>query len=398
MVMKIAGVVAEFNPFHKGHAALLAAARQNGATHIVAVMSGNFVQRGDFAVTDKRVRAHAALFGGADLVVGLPVAYATSTAQRFAQGAVSLLAACGCVSMLCFGSEAGDASALRELLAALEGEAVRERMRSHLAQGLTFAKARQLAVAALHGTTLATHLASPNNILALEYLHAAQRLGWSPEFFTLRRTGAAHDAPAPGCGYASASYLRARALDFDTLARYIPAPSLAVLRQAAADSLYPADSEKLAYAVLARLRMLEPAQLLHLPDLSEGLENRLYEAIRRAAGLADVYAYLKSKRYTLARIRRLVLHAFLGVTARDCETPPPYLHVLGFNARGKEALAEISRNALLPVGAQLVRLRGQSPACGRTVELECRTTDLYTLALPRPRPCGYELSASGIFL
>jgi len=398
--MKTAGIVAEFNPFHSGHAALIQAVRGEGATHVAAVMSGNFVQRGSLAITDKRVRAHCALLGGADLVLELPVSAATATAQQFARGAVGLLAATGCVDILCFGSESGDARGLSELARAVDARPVTAAMTPLLGQGLTFARARQLAVEQELGSRLGRQLGRPNNALGVEYLRAAHSLGWQPRIFTMARRGAAHDEafPAPGGSYASASYLRTVAGDWDKLARFMPEDSVSLLRRAGADGLYPVDPARLETAVLAVLRGLSPEALAALPDLSEGLENRLWNAIRGAASLEELYAKCKTKRYTLARVRRLVLHAFLGITGEDVRTLPPYLRVLGFGHRGRELLARMADTATLPVGSRLTRLREAGPEALRFALLEERSTDLYTLAMPVPRPCGYELRASGVYL
>ena len=394
--MKTAGIVAEFNPFHNGHAALIHAAREGGATHVAAVMSGNFCQRGSLAVTDKRIRTRCALLGGVDLVLELPLPWATATAQRFGAGAVALLAGTGCVDMLCFGSECGDTAALEQAAGAVDDPALRAPLAQGLEQGLTFARARQLAVGSVAGPQAARLLAHPNNALAVEYLRGARQIGWRPELFTIARRGAAHDAPQPEGAFASASHLRTIALDFSALARFMPAPCAALLEDAHSRGLYAADPAKLETAVLARLRCLAPGALRELPDLSEGLENRLYNAIRTAASLEELYALAKTKRYTLARIRRLVLHAFLGVTARDIQQSPPYLRILGFNGAGREILSRMLPS--LPADTRLARLRERGDACRRLAELEERATDLYTLALPRPRPCGYELRAGGVYI
>lgn len=393
--MRIGGVVAEFNPFHNGHRALADSARERGVTHLVAAMSGNFVQRGDLAITEKRIRAACALAGGFDLVLELPVAWAMAPAPTFARGAVGLLAACGCVEALCFGSESGDAGILRSLAEAVEDRRVEAALREHLARGVTFAKAREQAVEQVLGGELAAHLKSPNDLLGVEYLRQAKKLGWEPQPVVVRRRGASHDAHGPAGGSASASWLRLHANSQGLLARYMPPASAELLAAAREDGLFPAEADRLEAAVLARLRTLEPEELQALPDLSEGLENRLYAAIRSAGALEELAGALKTKRYTLARVRRLILSAFLGLTDRDAAGIPPYLHILGFNQRGREILAELGKTDPPPCEASLARLRRLGGRCEQTALLESRTTDLYTLALPRPLPCGYDMTATG---
>ncbi|MCL2580698.1 MAG: nucleotidyltransferase family protein [Oscillospiraceae bacterium] len=391
--MKIGGVVAEFNPFHNAHAAVCAAARQTGVTHMVAVMSGNFVQRGDFAVTDKRVRAACALAGGIDLVLEIPLPWAMATAQTFARGGIGLLAGCGCVDLLTFGSESADLPSLQALAQGIDSPALEARLREILPTGQTYAKARELAAREVLGDALAGRLSSPNDLLGIEYLRAANALGWNPEILLVKRKGVAHDAGKPSGGYASASYLRDQTLDFDTLARFIPPQSLTLLKQAADDGLYPADKSKLETATLAHLRRLSRADLANLPDISEGLENRLYAAIRNAGSTAGLAGAIKTKRYTLARVRRLILSGFLGLRRENSAGLPPYARILGLNTRGEEILEKMKKTATLPVDASLARLARVNDRCKTIAGLEELAGDLYALTLPMPRACGFEKKA-----
>jgi len=394
---RVWGVAAEFNPFHSGHAALLTAMRRRGASHLVAVMSGHVVQRGDFAVTDKWTRAHCALEHGVDLVLELPLAYACAPARRFGMGAVGLLRATGLVEGLFFGSECGDAGRLRQAARLVESPPVRQGLPEHLSRGLTFAQARQQAVAAVD-PLLAELLRTPNNNLAIEYLRAARELDWNPEIFTIPRQGAAHDDPETGGGIASATGLRKLGQDFDAMAPHLPPRCLALYRTAAREGRYPAAPSRLDAAILSALRQLPPERLSTLPDLSEGLENRFAKAIRAAVSLEELQGLLKTKRYTLARVRRLILCAYLGVTRADADSPPPYLRVLGFTGRGEELMREMKHTALLPVDTRLARLRDLGGCCGRFAGLEANCTNLYTLCLPTPRPCGWEYTGKGVFL
>lgn len=390
--MRIGGVITELNPFHNGHAYLCRTLRERGITHLVAVMSGNFVQRGDFAITEKRVRAACALSSGFDLVIELPVAWSVATAQAFARGGTGLLAGCSCLDALCFGSECGDSTILEELASVLEEEAVEERLRELLAQGITYAKARQLAVEAVCGRQLASHLASPNDLLGLEYLRQAKALHWHPSIVTVPRMGAAHDSRCPNRQIASASFLRSRS-SLSAVSRYLPPACRHILEAAQNDGLYPVRMETLEKAILARLRALSRQELANLPDLSEGLENRLFQGIQGASSLEELALAVKTKRYPMARIRRLILSAFLGIQQEDGAGLPPYLHILGFNRRGQEILAAMGKAATLPVDTSLARLGRRDRRCSNTARLESASTDLYTLALPQPLPCGYDLTA-----
>lgn len=395
--MPVCGIIAEFNPYHNGHQALIDAARKHGATQIVCVMSGNFVQRGSIAIADKHIRAKAALQCGADLILELPLAYAMSTAQHFAKGAVFLLNALGCVDMLAFGSECGSSADLRRVANAIDDDEVTASMRERLRDGLTFAKARELAVEQVYGADTAALLRAPNNILGIEYLRQMSLQGMTAEAFTMKRIGAEHHGDTASNGFASASYLRDHA-DAATLAAFVPAQAAAVYADAVAQGLFPADQTKLETAMLSHLRRMRVEELARLPDISEGLEHRMYAAIREAVTLDGLMQSLKTKRYTMARVRRLILSAFLGLRATDGEISPPYVRVLGFNAAGQNLLGRIKKSCVLPVSASLAELRAHGGACAQFAQMEEIATNLYGLSLPVPLPCGCEYTAQAIFL
>ena len=190
--MFLAGIISEYNPFHYGHAALIKKTRQNGATHIVAVMSGNFVQRGEPAVLSKWARTRQALENGVDLVVELPLPWALSGAEKFALGGVSLLDAMG-TDIISFGSETGDIKSLKKAADILQSRSFSEAIKKELKNGNTFAKARQNAVLSLFDSKTAELLSSPNNILGIEYIKSIDKLKSKIEPFTTKRVGAAHD-------------------------------------------------------------------------------------------------------------------------------------------------------------------------------------------------------------
>ena len=316
--MKTAAVIAEYNPFHKGHAWQLSQLRQRGASHIAVVMSPDFTQRGTPAILPKRVRAAAALQGGADLVLELPVCYACAGAQGFAFGAVQLIGAMGCVDWLGFGAEDADLALLEQAANALEHPQVQLALKEELAAGITFAKARERAVRRVFGERVSQILQQPNNILAVEYL--AQLRGLSPErrpqAVPLERVGNTHDG-APVQGFASASYLRGLLLagEWEQAAEYLPDFALHLYRQAAKEGKL-ARMENGERAVLSALRRMSREELAALPDLSEGIENRLYAAAQKACSLEELYEQIKTKRYPLSRVRRLVLAAFLQLALK----------------------------------------------------------------------------------
>ena len=221
--MQVTAIIAEWNPLHRGHLLPVQAARQQGATHIAAILSGNFVQRGEPALCPWQYRAAAALSSGVDLVLQLPLPYAVSTAQHFAGGAVASLAALGTVDFLLFGSECGELAALRSVAAALDSPELPAALAPHLQKGLPFAAARQAAVHSLLGED-AGLLSSPNNILGIEYLRALRQLGSNIQPLTISRQGAPHDAAEPDTDFPSASQLRQRFLTGQDISSSRPRP------------------------------------------------------------------------------------------------------------------------------------------------------------------------------
>lgn len=396
--MKIAGIVAEYNPFHNGHAYQIAQTRAAGATHIVAVMGGNYLQRGEAAQFEKHVRARAALCCGVDLILELPLPYAMSTAEHFAVGALTLMQGFGCIDMLSFGAES-QLALLKPLADALVSEELPALIRQHLAGGTTFARARQLALEVPLGKESAALLQCPNNILAVEYLKAAKRLGFTPELCVVPRKGAAHDSANPDGTFASASHLRTLCgkQGLQALLPFVPPAAYEAYLAAWKQRLIPANHGAEA-GVLAVLRRMSPEEFALLPDLSEGLEHRLYAAVRRSATVEELLAGVKSKRYPLARIRRLMLAAYLGLTAQDVLTAPPYLRVLGFNRCGLEILTRAKKTALRPLSSSLARLEAENDDCRRFALLESRATDLYALSLPQVQPCGFDYTCPAIVI
>lgn len=368
--MKIVGVVAEYNPFHAGHRYHIEETRRRIGEDcaVVAVMSGNFVQRGECAITDKWTRARMALEGGADLVLELPTVWAASSAEHFAFGAVSILKAAG-VQVLSFGSEGGDSRALERAAAVLDTEEFQAALRSYLDEGLPFAVCRQRAMEDILGTAAAC-LGAPNDNLGVEYLKAARRLNFYPEVIAVPRVGAGHDG-GDHPEYPSASYVRNL-----ILSGKFPLENPAALRY----------NER---GILSILRKLEREELEALPDSGEGLAVRLRESICKAETLEQVYDMTKTKRYAHARIRRMVLWACLGLKESDRPAAPPYLRVLGANRKGRAVLRSIPEDVTVIT----------KPSHGKGIplmELEARCTDFYALCRENIIPCGTEWSTSPV--
>ena len=391
--MHITGIVAEFDPFHRGHAYLIQQVRaQRPDACVVAAMSGHFTQRGAPAALRPSARAEMALHCGADLVLELPLPWAISSAEGFALGGCAVLRAAG-AQALAFGSECGDAALLRRCAGALTRPDFPERLRAALGSGVSFAAARQRAVAELDSEAAAV-LDLPNDSLAVSYLCAARALNWEPELLSVRRMGAAHNAAIPAEGFASASHVRdlLRRGAVDEAAALLPEPCRAILRREWEAGLCPASLEHCERGVLCRLRTMEKADFLALPDCSEGLEHRLFKAARSARSVEEFCAAVRSRRCTHARARRLLLWSFLGLTAAHRPETVPFVRVLGLNERGRAVLRERKRTCPLPVVTKPASVRDLSAEARTLLEREGRCADLWRLCLP-----GLEHSAAGSF-
>lgn len=386
--MKVSAVICELNPLHFGHQALFSAAEED-CDALVCVMSGNFVQRGEPAILDKWARTRLALEAGADLVLELPLPLATAGAERFAAGGVCLAEALGCVDRLIFGSECTDLELLQRIAKALLSQEFSQRLSVLPDTGEPFARRRELVIGAMLGEEAAVPMRSPNAVLAIEYLKALQRQNSAIRPVVFPRLGAAHDRNARAEETLSAGELRARVRAGEDLTGMAPEATLTLLEEEMELGRCPADIAHLERAILAKLRAMTPLDFSHLPDLSEGLENRLAAAARSAHDLEELYGLVKSKRYSHARIRRLVLHAFLGVS-RDLPPAPLYLRVLGMNDAGERLLHQVE--PALPLLTRPAEWKEREDEAARLLELEVQADDLYSLSCPVPQPSGRDYS------
>ena len=372
--MATVGIIAEFNPLHTGHEYLLARAKELG--DVVCVISSNFVQRGDTAIAPKEIRAKAALLKGADLVAELPVFWSMSTAQNFALGGVSSLVNLGCDTLV-FGSEEGEIKPLLEIADILLSDDFPLVLNRYLKDGITFASARQKACEKLGCKT--GILDKPNNNLGIEYIVAAKKLGANLEFKTVKRQGADHDS-AEEKEFVSASLLREKLLsgDRDFCQKYMSAD---VLDLFSPDNL--SDIKNIETSILAVLRTKTLEDLKKLPDISEGVENKLFSAIKVATDLNSLYNEIKVKRYPMARIRRLVLTAFLGLDNSFFMKEVPFVRVLGFNKTGEDVLKKATKTSKVPIVTKVSSIKDTA-----LFGAENLSADLYALSLKKPLESG----------
>ena len=374
------GIIAEFDPFHRGHAHLIAQAKAAlpGAP-VVCAMSGPFTQRGEAAIVSKYARAEMALRCGADLVVELPVQWAVSSAESFARGGVQILHALG-VTHLAFGSESGDLTALQAVAQALDSAAFPAALRPYLQQGLPFAGARQKALETLVGTEAADCLTRPNDLLGIEYLRAIQTLAPEMRTLTIPRVGVAHNAAGVKEGFASASQIRQWLLAgaLERACGQMPEPAAEILRGQA-----PAALTYNARGILTLLRRMTPEEWRALPDCGEGLEHRLCRAAAESTTLEQFWDAVKSKRYAHARIRRLTLWAYLGLTRQErWSAGVPYVRVLGLGEGGKGVLKQAKGLGRLPVLTKPAQVKRWDERCRRQFDIDASAQMLWGMCLP----------------
>ncbi|MBR6107857.1 MAG: nucleotidyltransferase family protein [Oscillospiraceae bacterium] len=390
--MKISGIICEYNPFHNGHLYHIEQTRRNGATHIVAIMSGNFVQRGDVAVINKFERAKAAVRCGADLVIELPVAYALSAAETYAMGAMYILKGLGCVDELSFGSECGDLGLLSAAVKATYACAKRPELEDLMKLGNSYPKALQILIRQTYGDEIGMLFSSPNNVLAIEYLKAMVAVKLKIQPFTVKRNEA-HDATIPSGKIASASLIRqlmeSQSGDFDDL---VPDTSADAISACAATGM-TARFENLERVLLYKLRMATAEEIAGLPEVGHGLENKILSA-RNETSLESLLLNIKSKRYPMARIRRILLTLLIGIRPEDTQNPPPYGRILALNERGRDILnAAKNAGTTLPYATSLAKLADLNESCKACSDLEARATSVYGLAQRAISPADADYKA-----
>ncbi len=405
--MKISGIICEYNPLHNGHLHHLRAVRENGADAIVAVMSGNFMQRGDVAIMEKLTRARLALKAGADLVIELPVIWSLSPADQFAAGGVALLDGLQVVDEISFGSECNDIGLLKtaaDVCRICQTEYA-DTLRHFTRMGNSYPAVMQELVTQLAGPEVASVLSHPNNTLAVAYLNALSDRRSRIQPFAVQRKGAGHnsmnavpeettvEAGARTNGeqnlIASASYIR-RCLDEGTDCHRMVPPDAWKDIAASQKSGAFASLRNLERVLLYKLRTMDADEIAQIAEVgANGLANRIYAA-RTATSLEDLLERIKTKRYPTSRIRRILLHILIGITRSDIYSLPPYGRILAFNNTGRRVLAESKGIRQLPYGESLAALSTQGPAARRCAMLEGRATDIYQIACNKIGAAGTD--------
>ena len=377
--MKLAGIICEYNPFHKGHFYHIEETRKKtGCDGIIAVMSGNFVQRGEGAIFEKHLRAKTAISSGADIVFELSPLYAVQSAELFAKSAVKIFSSIPEIKYLSFGAETDDETTLSLIAKELTNESpeFKEEMKKLLKTGISFPKARQEALSKILPHKDTEILSSPNNILGVEYLKSIYSLGSEILPCIIKRKGASHDSKNDTEGFFSASHLRELILEntASALSGKVPDDAFKIFENAPVF-----DFESFDRAILSGLINIEKEELSKIQGVTEGLENRIKKEAQRAKSLEELSALTKSKRYTASSISRILLSSYLGIKKGDGEKLPQYIKILDFSPRGQEILNTIKKTSKLPIIKNMNGLKKESPALREEYERCVRLDRIYSL-------------------
>lgn len=380
--MKICAIIAEFNPFHNGHKYLIEKVREKGFTHIIAVMSGNFVQRGEPSIISKQSKVRLALSLGVDLVAEIPVVWSLSSAERYARAGIEIIKSFGCVDAIAFGSECGNINAMKEIVTVIKTDEFKLLLKKILSSGVTFAKAREMAInSIISNTEIGNFLSAPNNILGIEYLKFIEDFNVNVEPITIKRIG-----KNDGREYHSASEIRKMIINSDeSFKNYVPQFSFEVLKKETIHNLESAQQ-----AFIYKLRTLSREDILKLPDISEGLENRILESVNRENNLNDILFSIKTKRYTMARIKRILMCSFLDISSEIQTHSVPYIRILGSNSKGYEILKKGKKTASLPLVSRYSEIKKLSKPAIEVFNCECKSSDFYCFFSKKIDSCGKE--------
>lgn len=396
--MKVCGIVAEYNPFHNGHAYQINKIKEEqNPDAIVAVMSGNFVQRGAPALFDKWTRAKMALENGVDLVIELPTYYAVSSAEYFATGSVGLLNSLGVVNDMCFGANTQDIDTLKRIanVLFLEPEGYKKLLQSDLKRGASFPIARSNALKNFlkkeyDAKYIADILLDSNNILAIEYLKALQYLNSNINPIAIKRKGGSYNSLEVVDNICSATAIREKFLknDVDNIKDLLPETTYNIIDSEIINGKAPMFARAFEKEILYGFRKASREELAKLNDVTEGLENTLKKCSNEKFTLDEFIDEVKTKRYTRTRIQRIALNKLLDINKEDVENYKhniQYIRVLGFTKQGEKLLSKIYNNTKLPIVTNVAKfMKVANEAQKNMLGKDILATDIYTLGYQVP--------------
>lgn len=392
----VLGIVTEYNPFHNGHVLHLNESKKvTNADFTIAIMSGNFVQRGDTAIFDKWARTEMALKQGIDLVIELPTLYAISSAENFAEGAVKILSTLGIIDYISFGSEIGEIKALNDVAEVLyrEPREFSELIKNQLRSGLSYPKAREIAISLYFGSSpkYTDILQNPNNILGVEYLKALKKYKSPIKALTIKRNYSDYNSKTVKKGVASATAIRTMIAEGKNVHSVVPFESYEIMEKLIKDGEYVPSIKAFEKEIIYILRKMPIQDIADLPDVTEGLENRIKQAANSSNTLEELITKIKTKRFTQSRIQRILLYALIGIREKDIQMSRrtlPYIRVLGFNKHGKRIISSIAENnpkAKIVVSVKRFVENNKEQKLQTMMAKDIASTNIYTLGFKNQR-------------
>lgn len=405
ITMQAVGIIVEYNPFHNGHQwHLNAAKQQSGCPFVIGVMSGHFVQRGEPAIFDKWKRAEMAIRGGVDLIIELPTVFAVRSAEYFAAGGIRLLNSLGIVSHICFGAEHADLNLLKKIATATDDTEIIAHMHIHLKAGKTYAAAL--------GQSLKHHyhipsdmIASPNNILAVEYLRAIDKFAPNLVPIPISRQQSQYNDTTITAPFASATAIRHALLNnpvvTDKINAVIPSTTVDVINNTLTTRRGPVTFSSFSNIVLAQLRAASLEELEQLPGVSEGLHYKIQDCALLSSNIDELFSLLKSKRYPHTRLQRIIIHSLLRTTQTQLayfdEQGPLYARILAFNQNGRLLLKHLNQHSNIPLITKTThflnskqRGRQDLTPLQNMLSIDTRASDMYVLGMP---PSNWNVGA-----
>ena len=385
---KVLGIIAEYNPFHNGHLYHLENAKsKTESDYVVAIISGNFTQRGDTSIVNKWEKAKMALNSGVDLVIELPTIYSISSAENFANGAIKILNDMGIVNYISFGMEAEDITILNNIANVLydEPKEYKDILKNELKDGITYAKGMEIAVCKyLKDDKYKDVLSGSNNILAIEYLKSLKRLKSTIIPVGIKREKVFYNSRRIVDDYASATGIRylLEKRQIEDISKLVPYNTFNILIDNIRNGKYNINLNNFSKEVMYKLRSMDIKDIANLPEVSEGLEYLIKETSENTNNIVELIENIKTKRYTQNRIQRILLYALLDIKKADMEMSKKvktYIRVLGFNENGQKLLSEISKKNNVITSVKNFEKSNKNTKLKRMLEIDKYATDIYTL-------------------
>lgn len=386
----VLGIIAEYNPFHNGHLYhLLKSKEKANADYVIAVIGGNFTQRGDPSFLDKWSKTEMALKNGVDLVIELPTLYSTSSAENFADGAIKILNSLNIVDCVSFGTETDNLAKLNSIATILHEEPkdFKTLLESELKKGISFPKARENALNKYLNSNESKILSSPNNILAIEYLKALKKYKSHIRPIAIKRKDSGHLTLDYTGSITSATAIRNMLKTNNTknIKNVLTPVSYTILKDELKSGHYVSDISLFEKIIIYKLRTMSVSEISNIPDVSEGLENSIKKAANSCNSIDEIINIVRSKRYTETRIKRILLYVLLNITKKDIalsKRTKPYIRVLGFNENGKKIVSQISKNnPTLSIVTSVKKFLDSKPnkSLKTMIDIDIYATNVYTI-------------------